>query len=683
MEIILNLTWAIVLFPLLGVGAAFLAETPRRAAQVGVAFTGIALTLALIVLGYRLSHVVPSYENTQTFWQLQSTSVATADSRILPPEFLVLWGIRVDPLSLAFMATTLALSLVAQVYALAALRGDEGFRRFFWVVGVLTFGLLALASSPNLFQFWLGWEVVAVAGWMLAAHHWQRADTASSSTRMFVLLRVADLVLLGVLVAVFTKFGQAVSQLPAPPGQLTADPFSFSVLATQWHLGHLGLIAGTGVRTLVVLSVMVLVAASIRAAIGPFHLWLRDALDAPIAGIALLGLSALVPAALLLARLYPLLLETPHVLTVLALVGALGAVGGAALALAQHDLLRVGMFAVASQAGLILATFGVGGYSPALFVLLTASFLSVAYFLAAGNLSRMYRSRQLADIGGSRRRMPRTTLTIGGWALGISGLSLNTYSVVSATFRNATPVGGHVSSLTQVVVAIAAIATTALTALYAFRVYFAVSTGEPARRRGFDATRLREADPRLRGAALLALAGAAAATVVGIPGINSFMVGARKVPGLTFSHFVFYGAVRQQLALDPLALVIVALLGAGGAAAAWWLFAAPRRAASTSMRARFRRLGTVLAGPTPAERVAAVVPVGFVRAGSTLRSVEEQLLDPVTDAMGESVTIWGELLVRLRSPRIGVSLAAAFAVVAVLVAASILAATGHFPVTFQ
>ncbi len=269
-------------------------------------------------------------------------------------------------------------------------------------------------------------------------------------------------------------------------------------------------------------------------------------------------------------------------LTALAVLGAASAVGAALLALLQRDVLRVGMFAVASQAGMILAAFGMGGYSPALFILFTGIFLAVVFFLAAGNLTRGFRSRELADCGGGRRRMPRTTLALGGWALGISGLSLNTYNAVSATFRDALPNGGHVSGAAEVVVAIALLAATALTALYAFRVYFVVASGDPARRRGFDVGRLREVDARLRVTALVALAGAAVATLVGLPGLTSFTVSHREIPGLTFSRFVFYGATPTNLGFDPVALVLVAALAAGGAVAARWLFAARGERAETA-----------------------------------------------------------------------------------------------------
>jgi hypothetical protein len=71
------------------------------------------------------------------------------------------------------------------------------------------------------------------------------------------------------------------------------------------------------------------------------------------------------------------------------------------------------------------------------------------------------------------------------------------------------------------------------------------------------------------------------------------------------------------------------------------------------------------------------------RADSSLDSFDEQVLDPISTGMGESMGALSQGLTRLRSTRFGVSMVAALAVIAVLLAASVLAATGHFPVTTQ
>ncbi len=168
----------------------------------------------------------------------------------------------------------------------------------------------------------------------------------------------------------------------------------------------------------------------------------------------------------------------------------------------------------------------------------------------------------------------------------------------------------------------------------------------------------------------------------GLPGLTSFFVGSREIPGLTFSRFVFYGARHQDLGVNPLALLLAAAAGVGGAFAARRLFAAGREAVALE-RTALGRAALALAEPTPVERAAVVVPVALAAAGRTLDTLEVQLLDPIPAAMGESAGALSEALARLRSPRIGVSTAAALAVIALLLAASVLAATGHFPVTFQ
>ena len=677
MSIILNLTWATVLLPLVGVGIAFLAESPRRAAQAGMAVTALAFGTAVVVLVFRLTHIIPAYENVQTFWDLQVTP-PTSGGPLLPTGFLLTWGIRVDPLSVAFMTSVLFLSLAAQVHAFISARAEEGFRRFFWVANVLTFGMLAMISSPTLFQFFLGWEIVGVTAWFLATHVWQRAAVAAAATRTFVLLRVGDLALLLALALTYSRFGVAAGQTPATNGLSANDPFNFAVLAPLWHAAHAGTILGVGTRSLVVLAVLFVVAAVIHAAVGPLHLWLSGAAQAPVAGLALLAMAAPVGSAVLLARVYPELVEAPHVLTALALVGAAGAVAAALLALAQTDLFRVGIFAVSSQAGLVLAAFGMGGYSPALFAVFTLSALAVLYFLCAGNIARRYRSREIVDHGGAWRLMPRTSLGLLVWALGVSGLSLNTYSALSATLRNVSPTGGTAAALVVVLVAVAVVVVMVTTALYAFRVFFLVTGGEPARRRGFDSARIREVETPMVRSVLAAAAAAVVCTIVGIPGVNSFMIGSRTIPGLTFSHFVYYGNVRQVLAVDGYALVAACVLGAGGAAAAWYLYSAPRLSASRALRARVVAVGGGVVAGTLTERAVAHVPAGFLAAGAVLDRLDEQLLTPVVDAVGETTGALADLLTRLRTGRLGVSLAASAAVVALLLAASILAVTGHF-----
>src|ERR1044072_1219805 len=97
-----NLAWAVVLLPLGGFLFAFLPESPRRAAQARVTFTGLAFAPAIVLLFYRLGHVRDNpYQSTITFWtfdpgtKLQGGFISDFHANV---------GVVVDGLSAVMMA---------------------------------------------------------------------------------------------------------------------------------------------------------------------------------------------------------------------------------------------------------------------------------------------------------------------------------------------------------------------------------------------------------------------------------------------------------------------------------------------------------------------------------------------------------------------------------------------------
>ncbi|MHB8718309.1 MAG: proton-conducting transporter transmembrane domain-containing protein [Candidatus Dormibacteria bacterium] len=676
MYIILNLGWAAMLLPLVGIGAAFLAESPRRAAQVGVVFTGLALAVSTLLLVFRLTHYVAPYESVQTFWDLQVTPPAVPPSgAALPTEFLATYGIRIDALSVSLMTSVLSLSLAAQLHGLVSARGDEGLRRFGWVVNLLTGGLTALIAAPSLFQFFIGWEMAGVAAWMLATHVFSDAAIAARATRVFVLMRLSDLALLGAIALTYARLGASTVSQPVTTGLPANDPLDVAALTPLFGTAVRNGILGVGARTVVVIAVLLVVAAMVHAAVGPFHAWLTASAGAPLAGVALLAVSAPLSAAVLLARTYPALLAAPHVLAGLAIVGGLAAATAAVLALLQSELVRAGIFATVTQSGLVLAAFGMGGFSPALFVAFTAVALAALYFLVVANIAARYRSTQLNDLGGLRARMPGTARGLLVWTAASSGLSLAGYTAIAAALRNTAPGGG--SAPTAVAAAVAALLVVAvlLAAVNAVRVYTAVSSGEVARRRGFDASRVSEVDTALMRPVLLAALAVAASSVVGIPGLNRFTVAGKTFPGLTFSHFVFFGPVRQVLAVQWPALFAALVIGVAG------VLAGRRLAAAATPPRVLARLGAAFAEPTLSERGVPLVTEPLLAAATVVQRLDAELLEPFLDEGGSVPARAAELLVRARASRLALSVAASLLLTVVILGGALLAVTGHFVVS--
>src|SRR5262249_674817 len=142
------------------------------------------------------------------------------------------------------------------------------------------------------FQTLFMWALASVAVYVIAAFWWARADAAAPARRAFVTVYAADTALLLDVVFVFGKFGLYSTTVPAPPGQSAADPFAFEQFTRNAAAVTHGLVTGAGPRTLAVLAAVLIFAAVVRAAQGPFHVWLAGTVTSPTPAIALITTTA-------------------------------------------------------------------------------------------------------------------------------------------------------------------------------------------------------------------------------------------------------------------------------------------------------------------------------------------------------------------------------------------------------
>jgi len=150
---IYNAAWAIPFLPLLGAIFSLGVETQRRAAQLCVFFTGLSFVVAAVVLVVRLTHATAApFDSLLTFFQMTPPEGAT-----FATQFQAQVGIQVDALSTSFAAAIILATLVIQAHAVAAMRGENGFRRFFCGSSVLAFCTTGFVLSPNLFDSLIMW----------------------------------------------------------------------------------------------------------------------------------------------------------------------------------------------------------------------------------------------------------------------------------------------------------------------------------------------------------------------------------------------------------------------------------------------------------------------------------------------------------------------------------------------
>lgn len=670
-----QLAWVVLLLPLAGGAASFVAESPRRAAHVCMTFMGGTLVLALAVLGYRLLHETASVTPYVSVLNFLSVTPDPSETSIFPSTFQVALGVRVDNLSASFAALIPFLVLVVQGAGAALLERNSAYRRFFWASSLLASALIGVTLSPGLFQMWVTLGLLSAVTLLLALHWWHRPQAPAPARRAFAVLLGADVTLLLCLAFIVDKLGVTIGLEPLPAPGATVDTFDFRLLDPALQNAAHWTVANMGYRSLVVLCILAVLPALVRAAQLPFTGWLTGLREAPLPVLAAIAVS-LLTGVLLLARVYDLLLVTSHALSVLAVVGGVSAVLASIACLVSRDIYRLALLSATAQITLAITALGAGGYSAGLLITFVSAPLSLLLLVIAGSLARAYRTRDITLMGGAWRRMRRTSLSLGVWVAAAAGLDLVGYDLVSTVFLNRFPNGGHMTGWVRDLVAVLAIAAVVVTALYAVRLLVKVCSGAPAVRRGFVVERLAEAEPRLRALQAWAAAATVVAVVIGLPGITAIGHGKGRVPALTFSHWVYFGTSHQQLPLQGSALVVVAaalVVGVVGATLA-------ARLGLARLGARLGLARTAAALPAALSwAVALAARAGDALAGG-VAAADQELVEPLYDAAGEGVEASAWALDRMRARRLRVGLGVMLAVVLLLVGASVLAASGHFPV---
>jgi NADH:ubiquinone oxidoreductase subunit 5 (subunit L)/multisubunit Na+/H+ antiporter MnhA subunit len=489
-----------------------------------------------------------------------------------------------------------------------------------------------------------------------------------------VILTAGDIALTLGVVFTWIKLGVFSSLLAAPAGQDLADPFSWNIIS-QGVTGILhNAVASTGPRALAVMGIVFVVAAMLRAAQFPFNVWLTDMAESAIPVIALAAATVAPLGLFLLARVYPVLANSPRVLAAVALVGGVSAVLTAVIGIAQRNIRRIAVCAVASELGLGLAALGMGGFSPGVFIAFTSVFTSTLLLLAVGNVIRVYKTDDITEMGGAWAKLRTTSTALGAWALLAGGLGLSSYYALSSAFSGADPAGGVFSGTERTVVTIFVIVAAAAGALLAGRVLITVVSGAVTRRRGFQHDRIADVEPGMRRPLWLALVAAVAAVLIGLPGLQPFNLGGR-VAGLTFSRFVFYGDHYQAIDFNAIALVVALLALAAGVGIAVFLYSPARRAATRPDASPWPL--RVLEQGFYVEWVTQAAAAPLLAVAVRVSDFDAQVTAPITVSVGESVDLAATGLGSFRNARLGRYVAGALVVIAVLVFLSIMAATGH------
>jgi len=431
----INLVWLVPLIPLLGFVINGLGRNTFSKNLIGFIGSGVILISFVISIGIFLalgSDAVKSHEIFLFDW-------ISAGSLKIPLSFLV------DPLSSIMLLIITGIGFLIHIYSIGYMHDDEGFGKFFSYLNLFIFFMLLLVLGSNYIVMFIGWEGVGLCSYLLIGFWFTNSSYASAAKKAFVMNRIGDLGFLIAVFLIFTTFGSVEFAKVFP-------------LAGNMLPGN---------STIALIALLLFVGACGKSAQLPLFTWLPDAMAGPTPVSALIHAATMVTAGIyMIARSNVLFDLAPVVQHIIAIVGLATAVLGAVIAITQTDIKKVLAYSTVSQLGYMFLGLGVGAYNGSFFHVITHAFFKALLFLCAGSvIHAMHHEQDMRHMGGLRKKLPVTFITMLIGTIAISGLP------PFSGFFSKDEILAHVYEHNKVMWAIG-VFTAFLTAFYMFRMIF-------------------------------------------------------------------------------------------------------------------------------------------------------------------------------------------------------------------
>ena len=373
-------------------------------------------------------------------------------------------GFLVDRLTVTMMCVVTFVSLMVHVYTIGYMADDPGYQRFFAYISLFTFSMMMLVMANNFLQLFFGWEAVGLVSYLLIGFWFTRPTAIYANLKAFLVNRVGDFGFLLGVAFVFAVFG-------------TLDYAPVFAEAPRFAPASVELIPGLSWSLLSIICICLFVGAMGKSAQFPLHVWLPDSMEGPTPISALIHAATMVTAGIfMVARMSPLFELSPAALSFVIVIGAITMFFMALIALVQYDIKRVVAYSTLSQLGYMTVALGAGAYSVGIFHLMTHAFFKAVLFLGAGSvIIALHHEQDMRKMGGLRKYMPITYLTVLIGALANAGIPpfsgfFSKETIVEAARVSTTP--GHMFAY------VLAVAGVFVSAVYSFRLVFFASHGK-------------------------------------------------------------------------------------------------------------------------------------------------------------------------------------------------------------
>jgi NAD(P)H-quinone oxidoreductase subunit 5 len=322
-------------------------------------------------------------------------------------EILIPWLQVVDldlTIPLEFSSITIGATLVitginllAQIYAIGYMEMDWGWARFYALLALFEAGMCALALCNSLFFSYIILEILTLGTYLLVGFWFNQSLVVTGARDAFLTKRVGDLFLLMGVIAIYPLAGTwNFSELAEWASTANVDPKVAALLGLALIAGPMG-----------------------KCAQFPLHLWLDLAMEGPVPSTILRNAVVVCMGAWVLIKIEPVIALSPLAASATLFIGAVTALGGTMVAIAQIDIKRTLSYLVSAYMGLVFIAVGTGQAQTALTLMLTYAVAMALLVMSVGGIIWNSITQDVTKLGGLWAKRPASAFA---YIVGAAGL---------------------------------------------------------------------------------------------------------------------------------------------------------------------------------------------------------------------------------------------------------------------
>lgn len=373
-----------------------------------------------LIFGKQLGKSVPVITTTFTFFSFILSFITLIDVIVTGNTYTVFlknwlhtpiihvdWGFCFDSLTCVMIVVVTFISSLVHLYSTEYMENDPHLTRFMSYLSLFTFFMLILVTADNFLQMFVGWEGVGVSSYLLINFWFTRIQANKAAIKAMLVNRVGDFFLLLAMILIYLNFGS-----------LNYDIVFSSVYSILDSVTVIGCFV---INTIDLICLFLFLGAMGKSAQIGLHTWLPDAMEGPTPVSALIHAATMVTAGVfLICRCSYLFEQSPFILAMITIVGAMTAFFAATTGLFQNDMKKVIAYSTCSQLGYMVFACGISSYDVGMFHLSNHAFFKALLFLGAGAVIHAVSDEQdMRKMGGLKNLLPFTysIILIGSLAL--------------------------------------------------------------------------------------------------------------------------------------------------------------------------------------------------------------------------------------------------------------------------